>query len=100
MVHRILIDALEVAGELLILPEMLLQPQQLVKYDLHGQRAVLVELLVHQEYRVAPTYPLEEADGPQEACIEGVKLLRLGEELLEGAAVIQVLQDCSEIGQL
>jgi len=55
---------------------------------------------VHQEYRVAPTYPLQEADGPQQARIEGVKLLRLGEELLEGGAVIQVLQDSSKIGQL
>jgi hypothetical protein len=37
VVHSILIDVLEVARELLIFPEMLLQPQQLVEDDLHGQ---------------------------------------------------------------
>jgi len=37
VVHGILIDVLEVAGELLILSKMLLQPQQLVEYDLHGE---------------------------------------------------------------
>jgi hypothetical protein len=37
VIHCILIDVLEVARELLILSEMLLQPQKLVKDDLHGQ---------------------------------------------------------------
>ena len=46
-------------SEVFVLTEKLLHAKEQIESYFHGQTSILIEVLMHQEYRIAPAYALE-----------------------------------------
>lgn len=71
------VAVVEGLAQLLVLPEVLPDHEREVQDHLDAQNNLFVEILVHEERRVAPANALEETNGEKEARVEQQHLLRL-----------------------